>query len=475
MQVEAFLRPAQPEPVLVPLPENITCSNSGCRNPDGRSLPRKWFIGDSRGRQTTFRTCSHCRAKDSQKKRQGRATSHENKHRIQDLENALATLTMENQRLKQEMLNSVPMSTIEEHIDSMMMTDVDDFTVLLDDTSQCAKRKREVETRQPTGTSVLSNCFNDQCSIPQLQDRLEAAGPANAFSEIMHYVSVGDAEMVIRLIDLGHDTLAKRENGCSSLHLAVKYQQKEIVPILLAATQYSGTSDINSPMSDDLNMLTGLRQTWVGVTPLHLVALTGDSEIAQVLLDAGAAHNRAAFTADGTHSQVTPLHVCASFGHVELCILLLERGADLKACMSLPCGTNGMANPGAYKLHRMPLQIAQGPTQQVLANWARLAAEHRSYSMEQSWLYTRLPAWTTKTHIQFPARFRQQAIALVLCNDRTMKEARDDVFPLMIKMIDVHNQEFIFGDGQFNSLDMKPIQKASNLPIQAIQQLQTQS
>merc|ERR1712166_1049816 len=91
MQVEAFLRPALPEPVLVPLPENITCTNSGCRNPDGRSLPRKWFIGDSRGRQTTFRTCSHCRAKDSQKKRQGRATSHENKHRIQDLENALAT------------------------------------------------------------------------------------------------------------------------------------------------------------------------------------------------------------------------------------------------------------------------------------------------------------------------------------------------------------------------------------------------
>merc|ERR1711957_273740 len=435
MQVEAFLRPALPEPVLVPLPENITCTNSGCRNPDGRSLPRKWFIGDSRGRQTTFRTCSHCRAKDSQKKRQGRATSHENKHRIQDLENALATLTMENQRLKQEMLNSVPMSTIEEHIDSMMLTDVEDFTVLLDDTSQCAKRKRGVETRQPTGTSVLSNCFNDQCTIPQVQDRLEAAGPANAFSEIMHYVSVGDSEMVLRLIHLGHDTLAKRENGCSSLHLAVKYQQKEIVPILLAATQYSGNSDINSPMSDDLNMLTGLRQTWVGVTPLHLAALTGDSE---------------------------------------LCILLLERGADLKACMSLPCGTNGMANPGAYKLHRMPLQIAQGPTQQVLANWARLAAEHRSYSMEQSWLYTRLPAWTTKTHIQFPAKFRGQAIALVLCNDRTLKEARDDVFPLMIKMIDVHNQEFIFGDGQFNSLDMKPIQQASNLPIQAMQQLQTQ-
>merc|ERR1711957_729017 len=435
MQVEAFLRPALPEPVLVPLPENITCTNSGCRNPDGRSLPRKWFIGDSRGRQTTFRTCSHCRAKDSQKKRSKLATSHENKHRIQDLENALATLTMENQRLKQEMLNSVPMSTIEEHIDSMMLTDVDDFTVLLDDTSQCAKRKREVETRQPTGTSVLSNCFNDQCTIPQVQDRLEAAGPANAFSEIMRYVSVGDSEMVLRLIHLGHDTLAKRENGCSSLHLAVKYQQKEIVPILLAATQYSGNSDINSPMSDDLNMLTGLRQTWVGVTPLH---------------------------------------VCASFGHVELCILLLERGADLKACMSLPCGTNGMANPGAYKLHRMPLQIAQGPTQQVLANWARLAAEHRSYSMEQSWLYTRLPAWTTKTHIQFPAKFRGQAIALVLCNDRTLKEARDDVFPLMIKMIDVHNQEFIFGDGQFNSLDMKPIQQASNLPIQAMQQLQTQ-
>merc|ERR1711865_971097 len=106
MQLEtlSFTRVQQIVPVVQePLPETITCSNSGCRNPDGRVLPRKWFVGDSRGRQTTFRTCSHCRAKDSQKKRQGRATSQENK------------------RLKQEMLNSVPMSTIEEHIDSMML------------------------------------------------------------------------------------------------------------------------------------------------------------------------------------------------------------------------------------------------------------------------------------------------------------------------------------------------------------------
>jgi hypothetical protein len=131
---------------------------------------------------------------------------------------------------------------------------------------------------------------------------------------------------------------------------------------------------------------------------------------------------------------------------------MLECGADMKMCMSFPCGNNGMANPGAYNLYRTPLQIAQGPTQQVLANWARLASERRCYGFKESWLYARLPKWSIKTHNEFPLLFRKQAIALV-CVERTTKQARDDVFPLLIQMMDVHIHEFIFGKSEIRFND----------------------
>jgi len=452
MQLESlsFTRVQQIVPVVQePLPETITCSNSGCRNPDGRVLPRKWFVGDSRGRQTTFRTCSHCRAKDSQKKRQGRATSHANKHRIQDLENALATLTLENHQLKQEnlALNSsrIGMGTIEDHIDSMMLTDVDQFTELLDDNGPCSKRKREcnplvsnidqLQLQPQASPSVLSNCFDNRGAEMNV---------GSGFTELMHYTSIGDADMVLRLIDQGHDLMAKRDNGCMALHLAVKYRQAFIVPMLLSFND-AMHNVVDSVTSDDLHILTGIRQTWVDITPLHLASLSGDVKIAQLLLDVGAVPSRTISTADGTHTQVAPLHIAASLGHVDLCILLLERGADVKACMSLPCRSGGMASPGAYNVHRMAVHLAQGVTHQVLENWARLATEHRNYQVEESWLYTKLPAWNMPNHNQFPLRFRKQAVALVLCNKKTLKEAKDDVYPLMIQMMDKHNQEFIFG------------------------------
>ncbi|MDE2876509.1 MAG: ankyrin repeat domain-containing protein [Gemmatimonadota bacterium] len=69
-------------------------------------------------------------------------------------------------------------------------------------------------------------------------------------------------------------------------------------------------ADVNAPHGD-------------GMTGLHWAALNGNREIAQLLIDAGAA--LAAATRLGAH---TPLHVAAKVGHGEVVAILAEAGAD---------------------------------------------------------------------------------------------------------------------------------------------------
>ena len=69
-------------------------------------------------------------------------------------------------------------------------------------------------------------------------------------------------------------------------------------------------ADVNAPHGD-------------GMTGLHWAALSGNREIAQLLIDAGAALEAA--TRLGAH---TPLHVAAKVGHGEVVAILAEAGAD---------------------------------------------------------------------------------------------------------------------------------------------------
>ncbi len=60
-------------------------------------------------------------------------------------------------------------------------------------------------------------------------------------------------------------------------------------------------------------------------TPLHVAANLGRSDIAAVLLAAGADVN-----ATGAYDDCTPLHQAAWSGHVDVAAVLLDRGADLE-------------------------------------------------------------------------------------------------------------------------------------------------
>ena len=61
-----------------------------------------------------------------------------------------------------------------------------------------------------------------------------------------------------------------------------------------------------------------------GTTPLHIVAIWGDVEAAQILLEAGAEIDIAA------EEDCTALHEAINQGHFEVVKLLVSRGADLK-------------------------------------------------------------------------------------------------------------------------------------------------
>jgi uncharacterized protein len=78
----------------------------------------------------------------------------------------------------------------------------------------------------------------------------------------------------------------------------------------------SSTAAFLDAKIDDVN-----QQSLLGDTPLHIVAVWGDTRAAALLIDAGADVNRKG--EDG----FTPLHHAAAQGHRDLVKLLLERRA----------------------------------------------------------------------------------------------------------------------------------------------------
>jgi len=252
---------------------------------------------------------------------------------------------------------------IDKQLDSLLLTDTDlNAGLCFESRGQSATQWRD----------------NDLLSI------LSGPAPSCAgFTELMHYTSVGDVVMVTRLFDQGHDSVITTQTGCTALHLAVKYRKPALVKVLLSATQ--GRLNINSVMTDELHMISRMRQTWVGISLLHLVGVTGDVEIAQILLNSRVNPNLTTHTADGIHNHVTALHICASFGHASLCALLLRHGADGKVSMIVHCAPEAISGEmngsfrDASQTYYTPTQLAHGQTQHVLTNWTVYNEEPRNH------------------------------------------------------------------------------------------------
>ena len=193
-------------------------------------------------------------------------------------------------------------------------------------------------------------------------------------TKFIEAIKAGDLPTVRRLVESGADPNAPGEHGLSPLHFAQEDEAltrflvsvgadlnytgfREGSILMLAA--YSGEldkialylelgADVNVAMPDG------------GETPLHMAAVTGRTEAAKALLQAGAEPNRHVgsdkqsdmFNGGAKLWGETPLHYAAAYGDTEMIEAMLTAGADKNLTNAL--GEKPLAYAGR---HNRPREI----------------------------------------------------------------------------------------------------------------------
>ncbi|KAL4425527.1 hypothetical protein ABPG75_009543 [Micractinium tetrahymenae] len=113
-------------------------------------------------------------------------------------------------------------------------------------------------------------------------------------------------------------------DGNSALHHAVREGHKGAVTLLIRSKASMNVRNFNKSEYASGNWLSAGRQLQpLHQTPLHIAAETGDTEIAEMLLNAGAVPSAKDF--DGK----TPLHDALEMQDDEMAELLIDHGADI--------------------------------------------------------------------------------------------------------------------------------------------------
>lgn len=121
-----------------------------------------------------------------------------------------------------------------------------------------------------------------------------------------HATGNNNSEVLLLLLEAGADTNILNNYGDAPLHKAARIDNASAISSLLTA----GTN-------------VNIRNHLLGQTALHMVAVGGYSDEAQLLLDAGADIDLTCH-----HFGWTPLHYAARFGNGEMVQLLLRSGAN---------------------------------------------------------------------------------------------------------------------------------------------------
>ena len=137
---------------------------------------------------------------------------------------------------------------------------------------------------------------------------LVGAGYAALLSPVLDAAKRGDLETLKAELRSGADVNAAQGDGFTALHWAAKTGNREVAEVLIAAgADVRATTRLGSHM------------------PLHVAAAAGKAGVAEALLEAGAPAG--AMTSTGAQ----PLHLAATAGVPETVVSLLDHGAPVDA------------------------------------------------------------------------------------------------------------------------------------------------
>jgi cytohesin len=135
---------------------------------------------------------------------------------------------------------------------------------------------------------------------------------AAKWAPLLATVASGDLQAIEDMLSKGADVHAKSDRGLSALHVAAVFGHKDIAELLIEEG-----ADVNAKAE---------RSMWdEGMTALHGSCVRGRKEAAELLIARGADVNAK------TKNGYTPLHIAATEGYRDVAELLIAKGADVNA------------------------------------------------------------------------------------------------------------------------------------------------